>query len=181
MIIEIILSALSVIASVVAAVAILAYWLGRRFERIDARFERIEERFEGRFAGIERALRSLALASAEAQRVIVDFLSLKGLLERSESEYLARRIEGLFRVYAGSSSNPLSEDELRFIREFFSRVSKDADSATMEEAERAYEIGKRIFAEGDERGFLVAVAAAYARGYLVSREVRKRKLEGARI
>ncbi len=188
MIVEIILSAITIIVSIIVSVAVLAYWLGRKFERIEGRFEQIDERFkrieerfegrfkqiEGRFAGIERTLRSLALASAEVQRMVLDFLSLKGLLERSESEYLMKRAEGLFRVYVTPLIDPLSEEELKFVREFLSR---DVDLVTIEEAERAYELGKRIFVEGDERGFILAMAAAYARGYLVSREVRKRKCE----
>ncbi len=38
--------------------------------------------------------------------------------------------------------NPLSEEELRFIREFFSRMSKDANSATIKEAKGLVISGK---------------------------------------
>lgn len=89
----------------------------------------------------------MASASSKAHRVVIDYLSVKGLVDRSEAEYLGRRVKAVFRVY--TAFNPLTEQELRFLKEFFSR---DVDEATVEEAERAYELGKKLFVEDfDER------------------------------
>ncbi|HDI74820.1 MAG TPA: hypothetical protein ENF55_02575 [Thermoprotei archaeon] len=122
----------------------------------------------------------MSLASTEAHRVIVDFLALKGLIEKNEAEYLSERVRGIFEVFKSGflsegafKLNPLSRKEIEFLKEF---LSKNIDEITIEEAERAYEIGRRLFVKDlDERGFLLAMAATYIRGYLVSREVRKRK------
>jgi Flp pilus assembly pilin Flp len=162
----------SVLIAIVASTTTLAYWLGKKFTRIDARFDRIEGR-----------LRALASAVLEAHHVVVDFLSLKGLIEKKEADYLKDRIGGLFKSKEHSSMNHLEKqgneevkslrvdppaslrkEDAEFLRDFFER---DLERLTVEEAEKAYELGKRLFVEhADERGFLVAIAAAYIKGYL---------------
>jgi len=155
-----------VVVTVVTSVATLAYWLGRKFAGIDARFGGIDRRFEG----VERAVRGLALASSEGHRMVIDFLALKGLIERREAEYLSRRVESAFRLHA---PNPLTEEELKFLKEFVSKAARNVDEVTIEEAERAYELGLKMFTEDfDVKGFLAAMAATYVRGYLVSKEVK---------
>ncbi len=204
---ELIILAVSVIATIVSSTSILAYWLGRQFteirlrltileervSRLEERVTKLEERvskleervrkLEDRVGTLERKIedlsrnmdrkvKAISAASVEAHRLIVDFLSIKGILERDEMEYLSRRVEGIFHTYA-SAVNPLTKEELKFLKEFF---AKDPDLVTEEEAERAYEIGKRLFVEdADPNGYLIAIAAAYRRGYLVSKRVRERK------
>lgn len=130
-----------------------------RFKSVDLRLDRLEEMIKG-----------LASASSEAHRIITDFLALKGVIKRPEAEYLSARVKGVFQAY---TSNPLSKEEHRFILNLFSR---DVDEATVEEAEKAYQIGLRLFREElDSRGFLLAMAASYLRRYLISKEVRKAK------
>jgi len=156
-----------IIITIITSVASLAYWLGRKFANIDAKFRSIDRRIEG----IERALRGLAFASSEGHKAIIDFLALKGLIERREAEYLSKRVESEFRLHA---PNPLTEEELKFLKEFISRAARNVDEVTIEEAERAYELGLRMFTEDfDVKGFLAAIAATYVRGYLVSKEVKE--------
>jgi len=170
---ELILSTLGIIVTIITSIAILAYWLGKKFSEIDERFKVIDKRFklvDERFKVIERSMRSLSSASSEAHRIIVDFLAIKGLIEKEEAKYLGDRVEAIFQV---STLNPLTKEEFKFLKEFF---SKDVDEVTIEEAERAYELGKRLFVEDfNDKGFLIAMAAAYIRGYLVSKKVRERK------
>ncbi|QOJ78765.1 hypothetical protein IG193_08455 [Infirmifilum lucidum] len=185
---EFLIGLLSVVATVVTSTVSLAYWLGRKFSEIDARFREVDSKFErlasefdsrfkevdSRLESIERKIGSLSKASSEAYRTVVDFLALKGLLERSEAEYLVKRVEGMFALLP--RANPLTEEELKFVKEFLARASRNVDEVTVDEAEKAYEIGVRLFADdGDWRGYMLAMAAAYVRGYLVSREVRRKK------
>jgi Flp pilus assembly pilin Flp len=161
----------SVLIAIVASTTTLAYWLGKKFTRIDARFDRIEGR-----------LRALASAVLEAHHVVVDFLSLKGLIEKKEADYRKDRIGGLFKAKGHPSMNPLekqrneevkslsvapasmTKEEIEFLRDFFER---DIDQLSVEEAEKMYELGKRLFVEhADERGFLAAIASTYIKGYL---------------
>ena len=169
---ELIVMVLSVVVTVVSSTSLLAYWLGRKFAEIDARMRAFEDRFDGIEREMRRIARALSAASVEAHRVVVDYMSIKGVIEKGEAEYLSRRVEGLFHVHV-STVNPLTKEELKFLKEFF---AKDPDLVTEEEAERAYEIGKRLFVEDlDPNGYLIAIAAAYRRGYLVSKRVRERK------
>ncbi len=144
-----------------------------RLNEMEKEFGEIYGNFKSinlRLNGLEEMIRGSASASTEAHRVITDFLALKGLIDKAEAEYLSARVRGVFQAYA---LNPLSEEERRFILDLF---SKDVDEATIEEAEKAYQIGLKLFREKlDSRGFLLAMAASYLRGYLISREVRKSK------
>ena len=148
-----------------------------RFSEVDSRFSEVYRRFDGvdgRLRGVESSVRALAAASSESHRVVVDFLALKGLVERAEAEYLSRRIEGVFKLY--TTANPLKREEVEFLKNFISKAARNVDEVTIEEAEKAYELGLRMFVEdADVRGFQVAMAATYVRGYLVSREVRKQR------
>lgn len=146
------------IVTVVISIATLAYWMGGKFAEIDARF-----------GGIERGMRALASASSESHRAV---MALKGLIEKGEAEYLGKRVESAFKLYV---TNPLTKEELKFLKEFVSKVARNADEVTIEEAEKAYELGSKLFIEDFEvKGFLAAMVATYARGYLVSKEVKKR-------
>ena len=165
---SVVIGFVGIIVTVITSVAALAYWLGRKFAGIDAKFRGVDRRFEG----LERAVRGLALASSEGHKAIIDFLALKGLIEKKEAEYLSKRVESAFRLHA---PNPLTEEELRFLKEFISKAARNVDEVTIEEAERAYELGLKMFTEDfDVKGLLAAMAATYVRGYLVSKEVKER-------
>ncbi len=124
-------------------------------------------------AGIRHGLSSIVSAASEAHRAVVDFLALKGVVEEGEARYLAERVKALFTV---ALPNPLTEEELRFVRDFLDRASEDPDKVTEEECERAYQIGVRLFSEDfDARGYQLAMAAAYVRAYLVSKKVREKR------
>ncbi|RLF23863.1 MAG: hypothetical protein DRN15_04645 [Thermoprotei archaeon] len=166
----------------------------RRFEQIDERFKRIDERFtalekrieslerrvgglEERVGGLERRFgnftQAITRASIEAHSVIADFLSIKDIVTSKEAEFLKKRIKGIFEVYTAAIPNPLTKEELEFILKVF---SKPLDEITIEEMDRAYEIGKRLFSEDfDERGFILAVGAAYIRAYLRSKKYKEER------
>ncbi len=88
-------------------------------------------------------VKGLAEASLEAHSITMEYLSLKGLLERSEVDYLRKRVSAVCSMYV--RPNPaISEEELRLIKEF---IAKDPDEVTLEECNRVYEIDKRWFAK----------------------------------
>jgi hypothetical protein len=130
--------------SVLVAIVASAYWMGKKFAMIDARFDRIEGR-----------LRALASAVLGAHHVVVDFLTLKGLIEKKEADYLKDRIGGLFKAKEHPSMNPLEKQrneevkslsvapasltkkEIESLRDFFER---DIDQLSVEEAEKGSEL-----------------------------------------
>jgi len=119
--------------------------------------------------------KTLTVAS-QKHTIVADFTSLKGLIAAEEAEFLRKRITGIFSVYTSySKANPLTKEELEFILKTF---SKPLDEITIEEMDRAYEIGWRLFVEDpehDPRGFILAIAAAYIRAYLRQKQKREQK------
>lgn len=144
------------------------------FKSIDERFKSVDERFgklEKKFTVFTEALTK---ASIEAHSVFADFMGIKGLVNSRESKFLKDRVKGIFMVYTSTiRANPLTKEELEFILKVF---SKPLDEITIEEMNRAYEIGKRLYSKDfDERGFLLAVAAAYIRAYLRQKKYEEEK------
>jgi len=188
-------SLLPSLITMVTSLVALAYWLGRKFEGIENSISELNNvvikvsnslvnlnseinklkieiiSLNSSLQKLNRHVRSLSIASLEAHRMMIDYLSfpyLKRLLSKEEAEYLGGRVKGILDLYR---ANPLREEELKFLREIF---SSDLDKVTIGDVERAYEIGKKLFVEeGDERGYLIALAAAYIRGYLISRKVKR--------
>jgi len=191
----IILSILGPIITIIVTTISLAYWLGKKFTQINMRFAMIDKRFEGvteefkntyerlkeiskRFDKLEKRFftlsEALTKASIETHSIFADFLSIKGLINDKESSFLKRRVKGIFEVYTSTlGKNPLTKEELEFILRAF---SKSLNEITIEEMDRAYEIGKRLFSKDfDERGFILAVAAAYIRAYLRQKQYKEKE------
>ncbi len=179
------------LASILATLLGSVWWLAQKLAHIEASLARLEEAKADKadveairreladkasrddVAGIRHGLSSVVSAASEAHRAIVDFLALKGVVEEGEARYLAERVKALFTV---ALPNPLTEEELRFVRDFLDRAAEDPNKVTEEECERAYQIGVRLFSEDfDARGYQLAMAAAYVRAYLVSKKVREKR------
>ena len=182
---------IGLLASILATLLGSVWWLAQKLAHIEARLARLEETKADKadveairreladkasredVAGIRHGLSSVVSAASEAHRAIVDFLALKGVVEEGEARYLAERVKALFTV---ALPNPLTEEELRFVRDFLDRAAEDPNKVTEEECERAYQIGVRLFSEDfDARGYQLAMAAAYVRAYLVSKKVREKR------
>ncbi len=182
---------IGLLASILATLLGSVWWLAQKLAHIEASLARLEEAKADKadveairreladkpsredVAGIRHGLSSVVSAASEAHRAIVDFLALKGVVEEGEARYLAERVKALFTV---ALPNPLTEEELRFVRDFLDRAAEDPDKVTEEECERAYQIGVRLFSEDfDARGYQLAMAAAYVRAYLVSKKVREKR------
>ncbi len=159
--------------------------INKRFEEIDRRFERIEERFreidrrfdefkkyvDTKFEDLrnyidvrtEKMLKTIARATTHTHEVVIEYLGLKGLLEEKEVTYLRHRIREVLEAYT-TTTNPLTKEELEFLKKLF---SKDINEMTIEELDKAYEIGIRLFSKDmDDRGYLIAIAAITIKTYL---------------
>ncbi|RLE57152.1 MAG: hypothetical protein DRJ40_02200 [Thermoprotei archaeon] len=152
------------------------YWLGRKFKEIDVRFEKLEERIgnlESRIEGVERkfvkAIEALKGATLAIHTGLIEFLGLKGVIERKEVEYLmseAHRVMALVRL------NPITKEELEFVLKVLSK--RDPDKVTMEEAEKLIEIGKRWWMEdGREEAYRLFMTGLYIKAYLISKRVKQ--------
>jgi DNA repair exonuclease SbcCD ATPase subunit len=163
------LAAVASAATVVASVASLAYWLGRKFAQIEERFRQIEERFkliderfeqiekrfeliEERLAQIERGLERvkarldrLESAFLQFSDVLLTTLGAKGVL--SETEVMALR--GLARsLLPAASSKHYTEEVRRRLLELLDRDPRDLTLGDTQDIERMAEL---IEQEGLER------------------------------
>jgi len=206
---------IATILSVFIGIGSLAYWLGKkfakidekfakidkrfnqieeRFAQIDERFTRVDERFTGiderlarideRFAKIDERFNEVVnkidrlatvmfRAMTETHEIVIDFLGLKGLIDLREANYLKDRVRGTIEVYS-ATLNPLTKEEIEFLRRLF---SKEISKMTIEELNKAYELGIKILCQDyDYRGYTIAIGAAYIRAYLRQEKWKRQKL-----
>ncbi|MEM1637921.1 MAG: hypothetical protein QW247_09450 [Pyrobaculum sp.] len=176
---EILISTAATVASVVASVAALAYWLGRKFATIDMkfremdnRFREVENKFNAKFDEVNRRIDKLAEGVASAvtnvQGLVLEYMGLKGLFTRDEVKFL---MKGVAALTSSAVANPITKEELDYIR---SVMSKDIDEVTVEELEKVLEIAKRWYKEDfSELAYRVFFAAAAARSYKIYQEKRE--------
>lgn len=170
---EVMIAILGLYVTIVAQIAIIAYWLGRKFARIEERFKEIDKRFsdvdkrfkeidekfreiDKRFEDLEQSLRNeirraftaVLTASMAMNSFIVDFLALKGLVTEKERDFLKSQLTS---IVSSTVINPLTKEEIEFLRKVF---SKPESEITIEELDKVLEIAKRWFFEtGEERAY----------------------------
>jgi len=150
------------VVAVVTSIASLAYWLGRKFARIDmrlkqlegefgARLQRLEERFDMRLKQLEREfgarlqqlegrVDSLAGFTRSTYALLVDFMTMKGLFAEEERAFLIREVERLS-ASLPLRQNPLTREEVKLILEAVREVKeKDPREVDVEKLDRALEI-----------------------------------------
>jgi len=101
------------IIAVITSIISLAYWLGRKFARIDmrlkqlerefdARLQQLEERFDMRlkqlerefsvgFQQLERRIDSLASFTRSTYTLLIDFMTMKGTIHKRGESFLDQR------------------------------------------------------------------------------------------
>ena len=200
---EVIYYVVSFSLTIIGMLAGIAYWLGRKFAKIDMRFAEIDRTI----AEMRRELeRSIGEVRRDFERSIGE---VRGELERSISgirEDFSRAIDGIKSAVVSANFlildfmalkklierdeadfiksevervtlmvrlNPLKKEERDFI---LSVVKKDLDDITVEEAERIAEIGKRWWYEdGCEEAYKIFLGGLVIRGYLISRKREGKK------
>ncbi|ADM27180.1 conserved hypothetical protein [Ignisphaera aggregans DSM 17230] len=156
---EVMIAILGLYVTIVAQIAVIAYWLGRKFTRIEERFKEIDRRFsdvDKRFEDLEQSLRNeirrafaaVLTASMAMNSLIVDFLALKGLVTEKERDFLKSQLTS---IVSSTVINPLTKEEIEFLRKVF---SKPESEITIEELDKVLEIAKRWFFEtGEEKAY----------------------------
>ena len=119
------------VASIIASLVSVAYWLGSRLTRVEDGIERLGE-------GLGR----LTNAINGVGEAIVDYLGFRGVLKPEEATYLKSDIKRL----ASIAINPFTEAERRRLLELV-----DKDDLTLEEAEELHELARKFYREYIEK------------------------------
>jgi len=123
--------------------------------------------FEGRFDSFADAVRGSVVS---VNSLVVEFLGLKGLLSREEVGFLSREAS---RLALAIRPNPITEEEVEFLRRVF---SKPVEEMTVEELEKAAEIAKRWwYREGKEEAYRLFLIAWTIRTYKLIQEPKEKK------
>jgi len=156
------------VGSVVTSVAVLAYWLGKKFSEIDSKFREIESRFQQideRFKEIDRRFEDLksyvderfnwlksyvdsrinriAEAFRSYQEFFVEYPAAQGILRPAE----ASMIKGeALRVMKMAVMNPLTKEEWKRLKELLEK-----DELTLEEALELRELARKVTDEYGDR------------------------------
>jgi len=202
---ELLVSIIGLGVAVTAQIAAFAYWLGRKFGRIEDRLREFDKRFEDfgnrldklekgfydfrsyvdkKFAEIDRRLEDLDRRIAETRRAISSVLTASMSMSTLIVDFLA--LKGL-----------VTEDERKFLRgqiellasevsinpltkeeaEFLKKVfSKSEDQITIEELDKVLEIAKRWFFEtGEEKAYKLWLYTYMYRAALLYERLRKER------
>jgi len=134
----------------------------RGLTEVRARLVEFEERFDS-FADAVRG------SVVSMNSLVVEFLGLKGLLSREEVGFLSREAS---RLALAIKPNPITEEEVEFLRRVF---SKPVEEMTVEELEKAAEIAKRWwYREGKEEAYKLFLIAWTIRTYKLIQEPREK-------
>jgi len=141
-----------------------------RMASVESRLVGVEGRlaeFEGRFDSFADSVRGSVVSM---NSLVVEFLGLKGLLSREEVGFLSREAS---RLALAIKPNPITEEEVEFLRRVF---SKPVEEMTVEELEKAAEIAKRWwYREGKEEAYRLFLIAWTIRTYKLIQEPREKK------
>ncbi len=141
------------------------YWLGKRFATIDKRFEDIDRRFEDMERKLVLFADSLRSSVVAINSLLVEYLGLKGVLTQQETAFLSREASRLLSMV---KVNPITAEELEFLKSVF---SKPVEEMTVEELERAAEIAKQWwYREGKEEAYKLFLIAWTIRAYKLFQE-----------
>jgi len=149
------------VGSVVTSVAVLAYWLGRKFSEIDSRFKEIDmkfkeidrrfeelksyvdERFNWLKSYVDSRISRIAEAFRSYQEFFVEYLTAQGILKPVE----ASMIKGeALRVMKMAVMNPLTKEEWKRLKELLEK-----DELTLEEALELRELARKVTDEYGDR------------------------------
>jgi len=157
------------VAGIVASLVTLSYWSGKKFEAINRKSEVIDRRFEMFKAKLTTFSDGVKSAVVSTHEALIDLMALKALVTREEANFLAKAVTRLASAVGG---NPLSKENLEYIKSVFGR--EDPDKITIEEAEKAASIAKKWwYEEGKDEAYKIFLAATFVRGYHKSERVRK--------
>ncbi|MGC9021387.1 MAG: hypothetical protein ACP5KE_09300 [Candidatus Methanodesulfokora sp.] len=163
------LTMLGNILTIVISVGSLAYWLGRKFARIDERFKLIDERFkmvderfsriDERFKLIDERIDSIIRATTSQMEFFTEFLGFRKVIEERDVTFI---VSQLHRISSVHLANPLTKEEAKRLDELL-----DKKELTLEEADELREIARRLVREHgheDETVWKLLIYASIMRG-----------------
>ncbi|WP_238375020.1 hypothetical protein [Vulcanisaeta thermophila] len=113
---------------------------------------------------------NVSIALINTQLLILEFMGIKGLFSRDEVDFLIHEVT---RIAGMVKANPISREELDFIKSVF---SKNLDDITIEELERVEEIAKRWFLEDNsEVALKIFQVAVIARAYKIHERIERER------
>jgi hypothetical protein len=172
---DILITILGTLIPTLISIISLAYWLGKRFETIDKRFELINEKFKDVENKIEVSHLALKNALLAINSMLIEFMGLKGLITLTESKFLMSEVSRIISIIA-SKLNPISKDDLEFLKEVISK--EDPEKISMEDAEKIIEIGKRWWIEnGSEEAYKVFLTGLFIKAYHLSKKVKSESIK----
>jgi len=143
----------------------------RDMAELRGRLASLEDRFmdfERRFSSFADVVRSSVVA---VNSMSAEFFGLKGLLSRDEVDFLVREF---VRLTAGIRANPITKEELEFIKSVAAKG--DVDKITVEELEKVAEICKKWWwEEGSEVAYKLFLYAIMIRAYKLYGEKREKR------
>ncbi len=203
--VEWIYSLIGSIATIVVSIAILAYWLGKKFSEIDIRFREIDKKFETidrRFESIDDRFREI---DRRFERIELRLEAVEKRLGSLENKF-SRLIEAIkcsqefmtdFLAYEdvlrreavdvlkrelsrllslGITFNPITKEELEKIKQLIEK-----DELTLEEAEELYRIADKLVREyGNAFSWKLLLYSRFWIGYNPRKMKEKRKSEKSR-
>ncbi|ADM27442.1 conserved hypothetical protein [Ignisphaera aggregans DSM 17230] len=158
------IASLASLASVVISISSLAYWLGKKFDEIDARFREIdrrfvevEERLNRRIDEVERRLseridrvglmvRRLGDAFIGYQEFFVRYLVSEGVLKSSAADMVLTEARNLVKLAVG---NPFTKEEWKRLKELLDKSEKEK-SLPLEEAYELLNLARKAVREYGE-------------------------------
>lgn len=156
---------LATLITLIASVASGAWWLSRKFQRLEQRLERLEIRvglLEHRTRGIQAAIRSLVTAVASGQHIGLEQaveLIRRTLDTPSMGELLSQ---------LSPTGNPLTKEDVQRLRAYVERL-KRGETLTLQEAQDFYRLADEVTRAYPEQegSWLLLVAAGFLLGVLL--------------
>ncbi|MEM1637288.1 MAG: hypothetical protein QW247_06195 [Pyrobaculum sp.] len=129
---EAVVGVVGVLVTVVTSIATLAYWMGKKFQRLESEVKTVKEELRDK-------TNSLLLGFQSYQEFFIELLASEGML-RAERVQLAKN--ELLRIIKIVRANPLTKEEVERLEELLRK-----DELTLEEALELREIARKVVRE----------------------------------
>ncbi len=154
---ELFLTMLGSLLTILVSIVSLAYWLGRKFAQIDERFKAVDERFNV----VERKIGNIAEATRNQLEFFTEFLGFRKVIEQRDVTFVKGELYRLSSIH-----NPLTKEESIRLKELL-----DKEKLSLQEADELREIARKLVREyGDKIGetWKLLMYASVMRGIALS-------------
>jgi len=172
---ELFLTMLGSLLTLLISIVSLAYWLGKKFAQMDERFRAIDERFKAvderfdtfgkgvneRFDVVERKIGNITEATRNQLEFFTEFLGFRKVIEQRDVTFVKGELYRLSSIH-----NPLTKEESSRLKELL-----DKEKLSLQEADELREIARKLVKEyGDKIGetWKLLMYASVMRGIALS-------------